>query len=158
MQTVARAVGQKLAVVAARNEAEIDAAFASFARERADALLVADDPFFTVHRRQIIALAARNRFPAIYYGAREYAADGGLITYGSSSRENYRQGGHLYVGRLLNGAKPRTCPSFQPTKFELVINLKVAKSLGVAVPPTLPRTRRRSDRIGEPAPAADVTE
>ena len=135
VQAVARAMGQKIAIAAARNEAEIDAAFASFARERADALLVADDPFFTVRRKQIVALAAQQRLPAIYY-AREYAVDGGLVTYGSASSDNYRLAGG-YVGRVLNGAKPADLPVLQPTKFELVINLKTAKTLGLTMPPTV---------------------
>jgi putative ABC transport system substrate-binding protein len=135
VRAVARAVGQRITIAAARNEAEIDAAFAGFARERADALLVADDPFFTVQRKQIVALAARQRLAAIYY-AREYVIDGGLITYGSASSDNYRLAGG-YVGRILNGAKPADLPVLQPTKFELVINLKVAKALGLTMPPTV---------------------
>jgi putative ABC transport system substrate-binding protein len=135
VQTVARATGQKITIAGARNVAEIDAAFAGFARERAGALLVADDPFFTVRRQQIVALAARHKLPAIYY-TREYAAEGGLITYGSNSPDNYRLGG-AYVGRVLKGAKPADLPVLQPTKFELVINLKVAKALGLTMPPTV---------------------
>jgi putative ABC transport system substrate-binding protein len=132
VQTVARSTGQKIAIAQARNEAEIDAAFASFLRLRAGALLVADDPLFTVHRQQIIGLASQLRLPAIYY-TREYAMDGGLITYGSSTSENYRLAGS-YVSRVLNGAKPGDLPVLQPTKFELVINVKTAKSLGLAIP------------------------
>jgi putative ABC transport system substrate-binding protein len=135
VQAVARALGQKITVAAARNEAEINAAFAEFARQRADALLVADDPLFNVRRGQIAALAAQLKLPAIYY-AREYAVDGGLITYGSVSSDNYRLAGG-YVGRILNGAKPADLPVLQPTKFELIINLKTAKTLGVTVPPTV---------------------
>jgi putative tryptophan/tyrosine transport system substrate-binding protein len=135
VQTVARALKQSIKVHAARNEAEIDAAFAEIAREHANALLVADDPFFTVQRGQIVALAARLKLPAIYY-AREYAVAGGLITYGSASSDNYRLAGG-YVGRILYGAKPTDLPVLQPTKFELVINLKTAKTLGVTVPPTV---------------------
>jgi putative tryptophan/tyrosine transport system substrate-binding protein len=135
VQTVARATGRKVKIAAVRDDAEIDAAFASFASERAGALLVADDPYFTVRRKQIVSLAARHKLPAIYY-TREYAADGGLITYGSSSRENFRLGG-VYVGRILNGAKPADLPVLQPAKFELVINLKTAKALGLEIPPSL---------------------
>jgi putative ABC transport system substrate-binding protein len=135
VQAVARALGQKITVAAARNEAEINAAFAEFARQRADALLVADDPLFNVRRGQIAALAAQLKLPAIYY-AREYAVDGGLITYGSVSSDNYRLAGG-YVGRILNGAKPADLPVLQPTKFELIINLKTAKTLGVTVPATV---------------------
>jgi putative ABC transport system substrate-binding protein len=135
VQAVAQAKGQKIVIADARNEAEMDAAFAKFKREGADALLVADDPFFTAHRAQIVSLASQLRLPAIYY-AREFAADGGLITYGSSSRENYRLAGG-YVGRIINGTKPADLPVMQPIKFDLVINLKTAKALGLRVPQTL---------------------
>lgn len=135
VQTVARAMGQKITIASARNEAELDAAFATFGRQRADALLVADDPFFTTRHNQIVSLAAQNRLPAIYY-ARAFAAGGGLMSYGSSTHENYRFGG-AYVGRILKGEKPSALPVLQPTKFELIINLKAAKALGLTVPPTL---------------------
>ena len=135
VQTAARAMGQKIIVVLAHDDAELDAAFASFARERAGALLVADDPLFTARRNQIVSLAAQNRLPAIYY-ERGFAAGGGLITYGSSARDNYRLGG-IYVGRILKGEKPANLPVLQPTKFELVINLKAAKALGLTVPPAV---------------------
>ena len=135
VQSVARATGQKIVVAAARNQAEVEAAFAKFAREQANALLVAHDPFFTVNRKRIIALAAQARLPAIYY-TREYATDGGLISYGSSTFENYRLAGG-YVARIIKGTKPSDLPVLQPTKFELVINRKSAKALGLAVPQTL---------------------
>ena len=98
-------------------------------------MLVADDPFFTVQRRRIVTLAAQLKLPAIYY-AREYAVDGGLIAYGSASSDNYRLAGG-YIGRILKGAKPADLPVLQPTKFELIINLKTAKTLGVTVPPSV---------------------
>ena len=135
VQTVARATGQRLVVAEVRAEADFDGAFAGFARDNAGALLVADDPFFTVQRRRVVSLAAKLRLPAIYY-TREYADDGGLITYGSSTGDNYRAGGIL-VGRILKGEKPGDLPVQQPTKFELVINLRTAKALGIAVPPTM---------------------
>jgi putative ABC transport system substrate-binding protein len=135
VQTVARAMKQEIAPAAARNEVEINAAFSSFASERADALLVADDPFFTVHRKQIVGLARQMQLPAIYY-TREYATDGGLMTYGSSTFENYRLAGG-YVGRVINGAKSADLPVLQPTKFELVINLKTAQALRLTIPPAL---------------------
>lgn len=135
VESVARTVGQKLVVASVRQVDEFDEAFASFAHENAGALLVADDPFFTVNRKRIVTLAAQLGLPAIYY-TREYAEDGGLITYGSSTNENYRQAGGL-VARVLKGAKPSDLPVQQPTKFELVINLKTAKRLGLTVPPTL---------------------
>jgi putative ABC transport system substrate-binding protein len=135
VQGVARATGQKLVIAEVRAEADFDAAFASFARNNAGAILVADDPFFTVNRKRIVSLAAKFRLPAIYY-TREYADDGGLITYGSSTGDNYRAGGVL-VGRILKGEKPGNLPVQQPTKFELVINLRTARVLGIAVPPTM---------------------
>jgi putative ABC transport system substrate-binding protein len=135
VQAVARAIGQRIMLARARNEAEIDTAFAGFAQERAGALLVADDPFFTVRRQQIVGLAARLSLPAIYY-AREYAVDGGLIAYGSASSDNYRLAGG-YVARVLNGARPADLPVLQPTKFEMIINLKTARTLGVTIPPTV---------------------
>jgi putative tryptophan/tyrosine transport system substrate-binding protein len=138
VQSVARATGQKIVVAAVRNEAEVDAAFARFSSEHADALLVADDPFFTVNRKRIIALAAQARLPAIYY-TREYTIDGGLMSYGSSTYENYRLAGD-YVARVIKGATPPDLPVLQPTKFELVINRNTAKALGLTLPQTFQAT------------------
>jgi putative tryptophan/tyrosine transport system substrate-binding protein len=135
VENVARAKQQKIVVAAARDEAEIDAAITKFVGARADALLLADDPLFTVNRNKIIALAARFRLPAIYY-TREFVSDGGLISYGSSTFENYRLAG-TYAGRIMKGAKAADLPVLQPTKFELVINLKTAKALSLAVPQSL---------------------
>jgi putative ABC transport system substrate-binding protein len=135
VKNVARAKQQQIVLAGASNEAEIDAAFAKFAGARVDALLVADDPLFGVSRKKIVALAAQFRLPAIYY-TREFAADGGLISYGSSTFENYRLAG-AYAGRIVKGARPADLPVLQPTKFELVINLKTAKALGLAVPQSL---------------------
>jgi putative ABC transport system substrate-binding protein len=135
VRTAARTMGQEIEIVPARTEAEITTAFLTFVSKRADALLVADDPFFSVQRKQIVSLAAQQMLPAIYY-AREFAVAGGLISYGSSSKENGRLAG-VYVGRILGGAKPEDLPALQPTKFELVINLKTAKILGLTVPPSL---------------------
>jgi putative tryptophan/tyrosine transport system substrate-binding protein len=135
VESVARAKQQKIVVAAARNEAEIDAAFTKFVGARADALLVADDPLFGANRKKIVALAAQFRLPAIYY-TREFVAEGGLISYGSSTFENYRLAG-AYAGRIIKGAKAADLPVLQPTKFELVINLRTAKALSLAAPQSL---------------------
>jgi putative ABC transport system substrate-binding protein len=135
VQAAARAIGQQTDVFRASSENEIDAAFAGLVRRGDGALLVADDPFFSVRRSQIVALAARHGVPTIYY-AQYFAAVGGLMSYGSSAGDNYRLAG-IYVGRILKGAKPADLPVIQPTRFELVINLKTAKELGLDVPPTL---------------------
>jgi ABC-type uncharacterized transport system substrate-binding protein len=135
VQTAARAVGQQIDVFRASSESEIDGVFANLARRKDGALLVADDPLFSVRRDQLVALAARYAVPVSYY-AREFAVAGGLMSYGSSSSDNNHQAG-LYVGRILKGAKPADLPVLQPTKFELVINVKTAKALGLTVPPTL---------------------
>ena len=131
----ARSVGQRIEVFTASTEADIDTAVARMAERRAGALLLADDPLFTVRREQLVALAARHRLPAIYYSG-EFPAVGGLISYGSSASDNYRLAG-VYAGRILKGARPADLPVLLPTKYELVINLKTAKALGLAVPPSL---------------------
>jgi putative ABC transport system substrate-binding protein len=136
--TVAAAAGKlglAFEVVQAGSESEIDAAFATLAREHAQALMVANDGFLTLRRPQIVALAARYALPAIYPW-REFAAAGGLMSYGTSIREAYRQSG-IYVGEILKGAKAADLPVQQPTKFELVINLKTARALGLDVPATV---------------------
>jgi putative ABC transport system substrate-binding protein len=135
VQAAARVIGQQVDVFRASSESEIDAAFAGLARRGDGALFVTDDPLFSVRRSQIVALAGRHAVPTIYY-AREFAAAGGLISYGSSSGDNFREAG-IYVGRILKGAKPSDLPVLQPTRFELVINLKTAKTLGLDVPTKL---------------------
>jgi len=134
-QVAARALGQQIELLPAGSEQELEVAFTSFSRLKADALLLEPDPLFTDLRNKIVALVERQRILAIYY-AREYTAAGGLLSYGASFTDLYRQGG-VYVGRILKGAKAADLPVVQPTKFELVINLKTAKALGLDVPSTL---------------------
>jgi putative ABC transport system substrate-binding protein len=131
-QAAARALGLDLQIVMARAPNEIDAAFQTLAGQKAAALMVASDPFFTSRRNQIVALAARYAVPAIYPW-REFVLAGGLISYGSSNADGYRRLG-VYVGRVLGGIKPQDLPIQLPTNFELVFNLKTAKSLGLQVP------------------------
>jgi putative tryptophan/tyrosine transport system substrate-binding protein len=130
-EAAARATGQQIVLVEAGSESEFDAAFAALVQRRVGALVTSADQFFTARREQIVALAARYAMPAIYE-LREYAVAGGLMSYGTSLREGYYQNG-VYVGRILKGAKAADLPIVQSTKFELVINLKTAKSLGVTI-------------------------
>jgi putative ABC transport system substrate-binding protein len=135
VQEATRATGLQLRILKAGNEGEIDAAFASLVQLHAGALAVMSDAFFNSRRDQLVALAADRAVPAIYEWA-EFAAAGGLITYGPSLAGAYRQVG-IYVGQILKGAKPADLPVQQPTRFELVVNLKTAKELGLTVPPLL---------------------
>jgi len=134
-QAAARGLAQEINVLLAESEQEIDAAFTTLARLKADALVLDADPLFAHLRAKIIAIVERQALPTVYY-SREYAYAGGLISYGASFTGLYRQGG-IYVGRILKGEKPADLPVMQPTKFDLVINLKTAKALGLDVPPTL---------------------
>ena len=114
---------------------ELDAAFATLAERKVTALAVGADAFFNNNRQQIVVLAARYAMAAIYQW-REFPAEGGLVSYGPNLSEAYRLSG-LYVGRILKGEKPADLPVIQPSKFELVINLKTARAIGLTVPPTL---------------------
>ena len=129
VQDSARSLGQQIKFVNAGTAGEIDAAFAGLAEQRIGALFVLPDPLFVSRRDQIIALAARHAVPAIHFG-REFVVAGGLISYATSFIDAHRQGG-IYASRILKGAKPADLPVMQPTKFELVINLKTAKMLGL---------------------------
>jgi putative ABC transport system substrate-binding protein len=136
VQAAAQAIGQEIHVLMASTPGEIDTAFATLAERRFGALLVQDDPFLSDQRRQrIIALAAHHRVPA-GFEQRSIVEAGGLMSYGASRTERYRQVG-VYTGRIIKGEKPADLPVVQPTKFELVLNLIVAKALGLTVPPTL---------------------
>ena len=135
METAARGLGLKTHVLRAISDQEIEAAFAKFAELKIDALLVIPDPSFQSRRDLFVRLAARFAVPTIYY-SREYVAAGGLVSYGASFTGAFRQAGN-YVGRVLRGAKPTDMPVWQPTKFELAINLKTVKALGLAVPDKL---------------------
>ena len=131
----ARSVGQRIHILTATTERELDTAFKTMTDLRAGALLVAADPFLNSRREYIVALAARYGIPAMYE-QREFALAGGLMSYGTNLPHGYRQAG-LYTGRVLKGEKPANLPVVQSTEFEFVINLNAAKALGLEVPPGL---------------------
>jgi putative tryptophan/tyrosine transport system substrate-binding protein len=135
LRDAAGSIGQHIYIAYAKSEAELESAFETLVRERADALLVSADPFFDTRRDRIIAFAAEQRMPAVYQ-FRQYAVGGGLMSYGVSLPEGYRQVGN-YAGQILKGAKPADLPIVQSIKFEFVINLKTAKALGLEVPAML---------------------
>jgi len=131
----ARAKGVQLRVLEASTESEIDAAFPTLLQQQAGALILPSDPFFNSQRDQLVALVARHAIPAIY-DWREYAVAGGLISYGPSRTGIWHQCG-IYAGKILKGAKPADLPVEQPTRFELVVNLRTAKELGLTIPPSI---------------------
>jgi putative ABC transport system substrate-binding protein len=135
VQEAARTNGVQFHILKASTESEIDAAFAALVQRQAGALVVFGDPFFFYRREQIVALASYLSVPAIYE-IREFATAGGLISYGTSLTAIYRQIG-IYTGKILKGAKPADLPVVQPTTFELVVNLKTAKALGLTIPPSI---------------------
>jgi putative ABC transport system substrate-binding protein len=134
LEAAARVLGQQILIVSASHRG-FDAAFTNLTQQRAGALFISPDAFFQSRRREIITLAARHAIPAIY-GGRESVVDGGLIGYGASTTGVSQQAG-MYMGRILKGEKPSDLPVMQPTRFEMVINLKTASALGLEVPPTL---------------------
>jgi len=135
LEAAASPSGLQMLILEARNIADIEKAFATLARQRAGALLVTSDRLFNVERRRLVEMAARNAMPTIYPW-RDFADAGGLMSYGNSLTDAFRQGG-IYTGRILKGDKPGDLPVWQPTKFEFVINLKAAKTLGLEMPPAL---------------------
>jgi putative ABC transport system substrate-binding protein len=135
IRSAADTLGRKLVVVSARTDDEVDDAFAMLSQKRANALLLSADPLFIARRDRVVALATSHALPTMY-NWREYASAGGLLSYGPDQAAAFHQAG-VSVGRILKGEKPADLPVMQPTKFELVINLKTAKSLGLDIPPAL---------------------
>ena len=144
-EAAARSLAVQLQLVAARDPDELNAAFAAMTRERAGAVLVLADPMTFYYRTRLADLAAKRRLPAMYSGSRGYVEAGGLMHYWANQADLYRRVGS-YVDRILKGAKPGDLPIEQPTKFELVINLKTAKALGLAISQSL---LQRADQVIE---------
>jgi ABC-type uncharacterized transport system substrate-binding protein len=141
---ISRGLGLELPYFEAASVDALDKAFAAIAAERATALMVVVDPYFLTHRRKIIALAAKGRLPAVY-GEKEFVEDGGLMFYGASLVDMYRDAA-AYADKILKGAKPAEIPVEQPTKLDLVVNLKTAKALGITIPRSV---LLRADRVME---------
>jgi putative ABC transport system substrate-binding protein len=139
-----RALGVQLQVVEARGPADFDSAFSELSAKGAGALVVLNTAVFDIERQRIVDLAAKNRLPAVY-GLREFVDTGGLMSYGANPADSFRRAA-TYVDKILKGAKPGDLPVEQPTKFELVINLKTAKALGLTIPPSL---LARADQVIE---------
>jgi putative ABC transport system substrate-binding protein len=135
VQDAARTLGIKINVLNASTESEIDSAFTTIAEPRAEALIVATDPFLLGQRDQLVRLAARHKVPTVYF-LREFVEAGGLMSYGPNIANGYRQAG-VYTGQILSGANPATLPVLQPTHFLFFLNLKAAKALGLTVPDKL---------------------
>jgi len=135
LKVAARSLGEQLQLLDARGPTEFDGAFAAMAKERVGGLFVVADTMFNLHRARLVELAAKSRLPAAY-GTRDAVESGGLMSYGPSLPDLFERGA-TYVDKILKGAKPADLPVEQPTKFELVINLKTAKALGLAIPPSL---------------------
>ena len=135
IEAAAKAMQLRIEFIRASSERDFEAAFATLARQRTGALIVSADGFFAARREHLVALATRHAVPTMYF-QREFAAAGGLISYGARSSDMYRHAG-IYTGRILKGAKPADLPVLQPTRLELVINLKAARALGLTVPSSL---------------------
>jgi putative ABC transport system substrate-binding protein len=135
MEAAARTLGQQLIIANASNDLEIGTAFEALMQQRADALAIQADPFLFSRRTHLAALALRDKIPTIYF-ERDFAAAGGLLSYGTNFVDANRQAG-IYAGRILKGEKPADLPVLQPTRFQLVINIKTAKALGLEIPPKL---------------------
>jgi putative tryptophan/tyrosine transport system substrate-binding protein len=135
VQASAKVLGLKVNTLNASAESDFEPAFAAVVAQRMDGLMVGDDPFLQSRRDKLVQLAARHAVPTLYY-VRDFVATGGLMSYGPDPADGYRLAG-LYTGRILKGEKPANLPVLQPTKFELAINMKTAKALGVTIPPTL---------------------
>jgi len=135
LRTGASAIGRQIEVVTASTNSDIDAAFGTFVKTRADAFLISPEALFVTRRVQLVILAARHGLPALYH-RREFADAGGLMSYGSDLTDQFRQTG-VYAGRILKGEKPAEMPVQLPTRFEFIINLQTARTLGIEVPPTL---------------------